>query len=183
MHPLPPRPAATSHQPERKPAMQDNIIPLFGQPTLPGTPQIERKPHAGTQKKKAPQQQPTALAAATIISQRQCLVCTRPTGKTNTRYCQQHTGSFWKWLECSEPGCEIVGERKIPGQTIFRCPAHRATASQPSPNGRNPQRITLVKLLSSESLQNAVITSLKNARAAHFHPAPPWECRPLCRPS
>ncbi|WP_209304142.1 hypothetical protein, partial [Rothia nasimurium] len=67
---------------------------------------------------------PTALVASQIISQRKCLVCTKPTGKPHTRYCPEHTGAYWKWLQCIAPGCEVVAERRIPGQTIYRCPAH-----------------------------------------------------------
>lgn len=108
--------------------MEAQIIPLFGsQPRLPGLPaesQSQRKKKPSATKDKSTEYASPAMVATTIISQRQCLVCTKPTGKTHTRYCPEHTGSFWKWLQCSEPGCEIVGERTIPGQTLYRCPAH-----------------------------------------------------------
>lgn len=84
------------------------------------------------------QHQPAPVVAAQAISQRKCLVCTRPTGSYDRRYCPEHTGGYWKWLECSEPGCEVVGERTIPGQTLYRCPAHKGTASQPSPARQEP---------------------------------------------
>lgn len=122
--------------------MEAQIIPLFGsQPRLPGLPaesQSQRKKKPSANKDKPTEYASPAMVATTIISQRQCLVCTKPTGKTHTRYCPEHTGSFWKWLQCSEPGCEVVGERTIPGQTLYRCPAHRATTSLPSPGREKP---------------------------------------------
>lgn len=90
---------------------ENNVIPLANR-------------RAMKKAKNDPANQAAQVVAAQIIGQRKCLVCTRPTGNTRTRYCPEHTGAYWRWLECTEPGCEVVGERRIPGQTVYRCPNH-----------------------------------------------------------
>lgn len=68
---------------------------------------------------------PAAVVATEARYTRKCLVCTKPTGDPARRYCPAHNSAYYKWLECLEPGCELVGERTIPGQTVYRCPLHR----------------------------------------------------------
>lgn len=107
--------------------MSENIIPLANRRAL-------RKTQNEHSKNQATEQRPTPVAAqAYVIGPRRCLVCQHSTGTTTDRYCEKHRGAYWRWLECSEPGCGVVGERKIPGQTIFRCPAHRLMEKVPVP--------------------------------------------------
>lgn len=96
---------------------ENNVIPLANRRALK---KVKNDPV-----NQAAKHRPAPVVAAQVVSQRKCLVCTRPTGKPHTRYCPEHTGAYWRWLECAEPGCEVVGERRIPGQTFYRCPSHR----------------------------------------------------------
>lgn len=127
-------------------AHETNVIPLASRRALK---KVKNDPV-----NQAPQQRPAPVAAAQAQSQRRCLVCQHVTGSYEHRYCEKHRGAFWRWLECIEPGCEVVGERKIPGQTVYRCPRHLDGRSVGEPresdrDSRQPGREQVKALLAA----------------------------------
>lgn len=69
-------------------------------------------------------------AAVVNRAVRRCMVCSRPLGPRNrTGYCPAHPADEWRWLECSEPGCQTVRARRIRGEDRWTCPRHRKTGT------------------------------------------------------
>lgn len=93
-------------------------------PSLDARRPLHRKKKQDATNNRPTEHKPAAVVATEARYSRKCLVCTKPTGDSR-RYCSSHINPFYKWLDCIEPGCELVGERTIPGQTVYRCPVHR----------------------------------------------------------
>lgn len=113
-------------------------------PSLDARRPLHRKKKQDAANNRPTKYKPAAVVATEARYSRKCLVCTKPTGDSR-RYCSSHINPFYKWLECIEPGCELVGERTIPGQTVYRCPDHRtatsiASAPRTQPATDNPGR-------------------------------------------
>lgn len=119
--------------------MSDEVIPLFGQSKIPAT-----RPGKRQQKNDTPKDKPVAPSAALVAAQaqakRKCWVCRSFDALPGTRYCKTHNNAFYRWLNCIGEGCQAVGERRIAGQTIYRCPKH-AVSLQAEPLDENRQHV------------------------------------------
>lgn len=138
--------------------MEDpNVIDLFSQRRLPLTEEEERgrtrerhpstrRKNKGKEKGNAPKNQLREQSPNMATSNpgwpgtwwKLCLVCQTPAAP-GLRYCSRHNNAFYRWLTCIEPGCTAIGERRIPGQTVYRCPKHSLTQPPKKPAPTSPK--------------------------------------------
>lgn len=101
--------------------MSDEVVPLYGQSTI----QVpESKKSSDVVSKDRPVPVSPDLVAAQAYAKPKCWVCRTYDALPNTHYCKTHNNAYYRWLTCIGEGCTNVGERRVAGQTIYRCPEH-----------------------------------------------------------